>query len=366
MKFQFVDNIRFYAIFSIVIFHSCLIFLEFNKNDIIYTFDNQVILLSLMQFVRFGNICFFMVSGFLFGNNMSKANNIKLEGINYVKRRWELLKVPTLLFSTILACLGILIPLGKYIIKGESISLTSIVSTFLINYFFGYTWFIYNLFIGFLLILLMLFIPKISKWLIFLTLFIALFWGLNPYLKLLNINQHMFTLFGFSFYLLFGYWLGKKYLVFKKIIDYFRNNKIIYLLLFIIITFLSYCESYYLYNFTNIAPFYNLKLSSQLQSILIFFGFCAYFQKPLYPKFLNPKVETVGIYFIHSILLNVVYFSTIAFFIYFFNIKGKEDIPQLYLPYCFVISSVVIYFLSVVIVRIIVNTKYSYLLGIKK
>ena len=365
MRFQFVDNIRFYSILSIVVFHSCLIFLEFNKNDIVYLSNNKTFILLFIQFLRFGNVCFFMISGFLFGYKMRNSINLKSDVLLYLKKRWQILKIPTLLFSGIMSILSIAIPIAKHFIKGDSINIYTIIYQCFTNYFFGYTWFIYNLFIGFILILLIVLIPRIGYFIFILTFLIAVFWGLNPYLNFINVKEHMFTLLGFSFYIIAGYYLGYYISVFESIIKLIRDYYYIYISLLLLIFIFSYYESLYFYDFTNVLPYYNLKISSQLQSILIFFGFCAFCKKPLYPKYLNPTNETVGLYFIHPIVINFLYYLSFSLFYYFFKIKGKEDIPQIYLPYLLIFSSIIVYFVSLLLVRIIINSNYAKYIGVK-
>ena len=363
-KFPFVDNIRFYSMLSIVTFHSCLIFLEFNKNDLIYNGVTQAQLFFIMQFLRFGNVCFFMISGFLFGYKMSKSENLKADVKAYLSRRWAALKIPTILFSLIIALLYLLIPIGKFIVRNEDITSIELVTTFLSTFFFGYTWFIYNLFIGFFLVVLTILFPKIKQVLFVTTLLTAVFWGVNPYLKVLNVTEHMFTFFGFSFYVLFGFYLGANLIKFNAITDFIKKHKLIYWSLFVALFVVSYYESDYLYQNTDVLPYYNLKLSSQIQSLIIFLGMCAFFTKPTYPSWADPKTETVGIYFMHSLVLNLVYYGSFAVLIFVFNIRGKEEINQQYLMPILVITSIFVYIFTVFLVKKVAKTKYSYLLGI--
>ena len=363
-KFQFVDNIRFYSMLSIVTFHSCLIFLEFNKNDLIYSGITQTQLFFIMQFLRFGNVCFFMISGFLFGNKMSKSLDVQTDVKAYLTRRWAALKIPTLLFSLLIALLYLLIPIGKLLIRNEELSLVQLLISFVSTFFFGYTWFIYNLFIGFFLVVLAILYPKIKSFLFITTFITAIFWGINPYLKVINVTEHMFTFFGFSFYVLFGYYLGGNLSKFYVITDYINRNKLMYFSLLILLFVISYFESKYLYLYTNILPYYNLKLSSQIQSLIIFFGMCSFFTKPSYPSWADPKTETVGIYFMHSLVLSLVYYGSFIVLIFVFNIRGKEEINQQYLIPILVITSIFVYTFTVFLVKKIAKTKYSYLLGI--
>ncbi|MEY3450634.1 MAG: hypothetical protein RL711_459 [Bacteroidota bacterium] len=366
MKFSFIDNIRFYSILSIVTFHSCLVFLEFNKNDIVYDHTRQVEILSLMQFLRFGNICFFMVSGFLFGHSMKNSISAPSDAIHYVKKRWAVLKVPTLLFSFILAILGLFIPVVKHFLSGDLLTFSMMVKQVCKDFFFGYTWFIYNLFLGLLLIIVINMYTSLKKTIFISTFILAIFWSINPYFQWINVTAHMFTFLGFSFYILLGYYLGMHQDLFQKILQFINNNRLFYVGMLIITFLIAYWESIYLYNNTSVLPYYNLKLSTQIQSIVIFFGFCSFCTRPLYPSIFKPSVETVGIYFLHTIVVFLLYFGSFAILILGFNIKGKEEIPFQIIPFLLIFSAIFVYLFTVICVKYIVKTKYSFLIGIKK
>jgi len=141
MKFKFVDNIRYFSILSIVIFHCILQFIEFNKSDIIYQGYFKESLLFLGQFLRFGNICFFMISGFLMGNKLSTSSNIIADTKAYISRRWDGLKVPTILFSTFFGILACAIPILKSFVKNLEVDTLEVIILFFHDFFFGLTWF---------------------------------------------------------------------------------------------------------------------------------------------------------------------------------------------------------------------------------
>jgi hypothetical protein len=319
-----------------------------------------------MQFLRFGNICFFMISGFLFGHSMKNSPAIKTDAIKYVKKRWNVLKVPTLLFSLVLALLGLFIPIVKHFLSGDELTLNIMIKQVGKDFFFGYTWFIYNLFLGLLLIMVINMYTSLKKIIFIGTLFLAIFWGVNPYFQWINVTAHMFTFLGFSFYILLGYYLGMHQQIFNKIIDFITENRVIYAIILLLTFVVAYWESIYLYNYSSVLPYYNLKLSTQIQSMVIFFGFCSFFTRPMYPKIFNPTVETVGIYFLHTLVIFFLYFSSFAILIWGYNIKGKEEIPFKFIPYLLIFSSIFVYLVTVVCVKYIAKTKFSFLIGIKK
>lgn len=349
---------------TIVVFHSLLIFLEFNKNDIIYNGLFKYVFFTLIQFLRFGNICFFLISGFLFGYKIQTSLNISKDILDYIKRRWLALKTPTILFSAFCGFMGIIVTIGIHIFKNNNMSFFDLIYAFGFNFFQSYTWFIYNLFIGFFIIYLAYSFPKFKTAIYTLSLITAISWGIYPYLNSSNIINHTSTFFGFSFYLLFGFYLGKNSNLFFSIIKTISNFKIIYLITLLSVTVLCIFESLELYEISNISPIFNLKLSTQFQSILFFFGFCIFPQKKLYPSYTHPQTETVGIYFFHTIIINFIYFGSFFILINFFNISSKEAIPIKYLSIILIICPIFSYLSTFIFVRKISHSRYSYLIGI--
>jgi hypothetical protein len=254
--------------------------------------------------------------------------------------------------------------IASVFIKHKPLALTDLVEEFVYNFFFNYTWFIYNLFIGFVIILVAYSYPKLKLLIYALSFLTVIFWASSPYLSVLSNVGHTFTLFGFSFYLLMGFYLGYNIAVFNTIITTILKHKTVYIIILIIISGIACYESLYLYNYTNISPTFNLKLFSQIQSILIFFGFCTISQKQLYPDLVDPRTETVGIYFMHTLVLNFVFIGSFIILIFGFNINGKEEIPVFYLTLSLFLSPVFVYALTLFIVKKIAKTKLSYLIGI--
>jgi surface polysaccharide O-acyltransferase-like enzyme len=75
--FPFVDNIRLVSMLAVVCYHSFLIIYSTDKNKVTYTLDEQILIFSYTQLMRYGNICFFLVSGLLFGSKMKGIGDQK-------------------------------------------------------------------------------------------------------------------------------------------------------------------------------------------------------------------------------------------------------------------------------------------------
>lgn len=116
-------------------------------------------------------------------------------------------------------------------------------------------------------------------------------------------------------------------------------------------------DSLYLAKLSANLPFNNLKFSNQLYSIFVFFLLAGNLNKPNNIKFANPRKETVGIYFLHQILLlPLPLFSLDIWLIKYNTILSIAEGG---------IIATLVYCISWKLSSIIGNSKYSSWIGVK-
>jgi membrane-bound acyltransferase YfiQ involved in biofilm formation len=284
-EYVFVNNIRFLAMVAIVYGHS---------NGIISNIGGAFghLQYALFQSAKFGTIGFFLISGFLLGEGLSRYSPSV-----YFIRRVRGVFLPWIFWSTVwlLAMLPILRDNSRHLGFTRSPFGRAAYAYFSLVFIHSIYWFVPNFFLC-LAVVLFLYkrVPQRVQGAAFLA--ASLFYGVNIYLGLVP-KIHSSALFGFVFYLWLGMVAYRNRQRFQSWLD--RVSWSVLLAWIAIAGLLALGEMHQLNSSgegTN-----TLRISNQIYSVL---AVCAIakFRRPLMPRFINPRTETFGIYLLHPIL----------------------------------------------------------------
>ncbi len=242
--------------------------------------------IAFKQIFKFSVICFFMISGFLLGDNMDHTRPV-----SYFKRR-----VSKTLRSYLLSFFVFMILLlcFNYIINHQVISIVHF-PRFAYNILF-YTpyWFMPTYYIGLMTMLLFSrYINSIGFGMILLA--VTLFYTFSSFFIENKIYDHKTALFAFVFYIWLGGFIKKRMLV-----DKIKKIKVVWLIIAVSLTYVLACyQSFKLFEAGNQFFYNNLRIFNQLYGLaafLLLIKICP--EKPNFWK-LNPRKETFGIYLYH-------------------------------------------------------------------
>ncbi len=293
--FTFVSFIRFISMIGIVWAHTDGFPVVQDTFAFLKRTGDVEIYIAFKQIFKFSLISFFLISGFLIGENMQNTNPV-----SYFKRRVK----STL--NTFLFAFGLFVILSiikDYILKGVWVSISQIPRYIYYTFFFTPYWFLPMYYLG---LFLMLAFNKFSdSWKFGLCLLIInLIYTYNQTIALTSLNKdHTSAILAFIFYL----WLGA-YIRKKNLIDKFKQINCWFLIPAILITYgLSCYQSVDLFNKGSQFFFNNLRIFNQLYGILVFLflvKICPY--KPNFGK-LDPRKETFGIFMYHFYFVAFIY-----------------------------------------------------------
>jgi hypothetical protein len=275
---QGVSNLRFFAMASIVAVHA---FPQISKTD-------NIVLLALLEFVKFGTIGFFIASGYLLNARSTKNY------ADFFRARLVKVALPWLFWITIHAFV-----MYQWLnFKGIDIEFPK----FILNELFSTSyWFVLNFFIASWIYLKTCKIASSCKMLFYYFLLSGVY-AFNNYTQWFY-TSHTKAIFGFVLFIHVGTLirLNENYL--KSIFYKFRY------LLFIILLFFYFgaiWESIILRNIGNPDSLNTLRITNQVYSV-IFSIFLVTQSTRLIPKFLNERNTTFGIYLIHVFAVALAY-----------------------------------------------------------
>jgi fucose 4-O-acetylase-like acetyltransferase len=242
-----------------------------------------------MQFFRFGVICFYIISGFLLGDQIETISRTR-----YFKNRIKSVLNPFLVVFILFVILKAIIEFHS---PNTAINIYSIVDLFQWSLFYTPLWFLPNYFVALGLIL--IFIKYANSFQFGIISFVITI--LYTYMTVYNHKfeaPHSFAILAFVFYLWLGIYIRQNNIISKF---YDLNN---YFLAFLIVLFYisATCESYQLYHnkYENI---YNiLRISNQLYSVTMFIVLVKWSVNFRNFTILNPRKETYGIYLYHGFI----------------------------------------------------------------
>ncbi|AFZ66214.1 acyltransferase family protein [Deinococcus peraridilitoris] len=280
--YVFVNNIRFVAMISIIAVHAH--FLTYHED---LSFLPSLVLL---QAFKFGTICFFMISGFLLGGQL-----LSRPPGEYLRRRVNSTFAPWLFWAT----LFIVLLTFKDAALGR-LTLAEIGKNLIDTLFFTNFWFVPN----FLLALTMLLLLRRwfeRPWLGAALLGLTLFYSANIYLRWLP-TEHTTALLGFVFYL----WLGVQASRHAgPLIAAVRRLPWPLLIVTVGATWaLALFEGLQVRAHSAPDVLNTLRLSNQLFSLAVFAALLK-FDCPLWPRWMDVRRHTFGLFLSHWLVLTV-------------------------------------------------------------
>jgi hypothetical protein len=288
--YLFVSNVRFLAMISIIWVHTILLW-GAATSGVSYL---QVI---LFQAMKFGTIGFFLISGYLMGEGLTRTSAPR-----YFYRRVKVILVPWLFWGLVWFALEILrhpdLVLRPQGFDGSMHWLLHQYTKFV--FFQSIYWFVPNFFLC--LALLLWLHGKISdrvQGAIFLV--FSAGYGINIYLKLFP-ERHTAALLGFVFYMWLGSMAYKHREMWSRWID---NVSWTALMLFTLLTAaFAVGEMHILTQVGSANEFNTLRLSNQAFSVLVTMMIVKC-RRPLFPGTIAVRTETFGLFLLHPILLEV-------------------------------------------------------------
>jgi uncharacterized membrane protein (UPF0136 family) len=290
--YLFVSNIRYMAMVSIVWVHTVHAWgFAAPHSFAAYLQD------FFYQLMKFGTIDFFLISGFLLGEGLTRGGRLK-----YFNRRVKVVFVPWLFWGVV----WFVIALTHRLVKdGSTVTLGASLAVLIRDYFtFVFTqsiyWFVPNFFICLFLVL--TFYKRVPDYVqggVYLL--FSLFYGLNTYLELIP-PKHTSALLGFVFYL----WLGSFAYDRRKVwIPWLDRTAWWRLIGYTAVAgLLSLVEIHLLRSRHSVDEFNTLRFANQAYSVLVAL-LVMKFQRALFPRYFAPRLETFGIFLIHPILVEI-------------------------------------------------------------
>jgi hypothetical protein len=342
--FDFVDHIRCLAIMAIVAEHS----LAYGRPLAIHS-NKYWVFVSLIQFLRFGIVTFFMLSGFLLGDKFTAYTSGQ-----YLTRRFKNTFGPWLFWSGVyVLCFIINLRVKERIYHDGSFSLPHILDGIKTIYLYTNYWFVLNFMIS--ITILLIFKRYIYTWVMGgVLLGCTLFYSINVHTKWTS-TSHTTAILGFIFFLWLGVQLRKYWPQVNKVIN---SASYICLILLVLLTYaLAYYEMDCLISKNDGEPYNTLRITNMLYSLAVF-ALLLKIRTIKVLNFLKPRQTTFGIYLIHYIIL--AYLAPEILRPLHIEVENLEAAQYFGYKLLFFI---LVYTITMVIVRLINKTKARRLVG---
>jgi membrane-bound acyltransferase YfiQ involved in biofilm formation len=286
----FVNNVRFWSMVAIIAVHSLVIEWETSPEPGLA----RNLQLILLQILKFGTIGFYLSAGFLLGERLPQYS-----GPEYFLRRLKRVGTPWALWATLFA----LLPFTKEVLLYRAVLITGSSFWSRLGHraidvlFYSNYWFVPNFLIA--LGVLLLFKRYLDRlWFGGFLLCLSLFYGVNIYHHWVP-SRHTAAIFGFVFYLWLGNWVSRNFQVFFPILQRVRTWP---LLVAIAATGgIAIVEAYRLNSIDPGDMMNTLRISNQVFSLLVVFAFLK-IPHATWPRFINVRATTFGLYLIHPTL----------------------------------------------------------------
>ena len=288
--YLFVSNVRFLAMISIVWVHTLFLWGR-------VPMPASYVQVILMQLMKFGTICFFLISGYLLGEGLTRTSPRK-----YFYRRVKAVFVPWAFGGFV----WFVIALSQDLLGGNNhqhleSSLRNLGELYL-KFIFTQSiyWFVPNFFLCLAIVLgLYKRVPDYIQGPVFLA--FSLFYGINAYIRVIP-SMHMSALFGFIFYL----WLGSfAYHHRQRWNRWMERISWVQLAIFAgVATILAIAEVHMLQRVGADDSFNTLRISNQIYSVVVAL-LIVKCKRALFPRRIDVRSETFGIFLIHPILIEV-------------------------------------------------------------
>lgn len=288
-NYSFVNWVRLVAMFSIVYEHSLLLSV---------TGQSQVRVLHYMsQPLKFGTICFFMISGYLLGHKLAPSAS----PWGYYRRRLLVVGLPfTIAFGLYyLKKIGIF---GRLSGKPASSNVidSSLLDQLYTNLFDTSYWFVFSFLIA-LATLLLVWRYTTSPLVGWISFAVTCFFALNVYGNWFN-NSHTIAMPAYIFYLWLGVWLARNNQVMQRLRAFPRPLLTAILLLTL---GLACLESELLWYYGVANPVNTLKPTNQLFSVVAFGWLIRHNTLKRLTPWLKPRNESFGIYLYHPFFVGI-------------------------------------------------------------
>jgi peptidoglycan/LPS O-acetylase OafA/YrhL len=281
-----VDNVRFLSMLAIVAIHSSAAFALSGK-----TLD-RLPQITVTPW-KFATINFFLISGFLLGGRIETCSPL-----DYLRRRMRRVVGPWLWWGVLLTIAQFAREFSMHVTPSAFAVLGHALVFCLTSTAF---WFVPNIMVA--LTILLLFRRRLHSLRLGATLFaVSLFYAINIYTEWIP-SGHTTAIFGFVFYL----WLGAfTSLHYPAISAWVARLRIELVIAGVLLTGLAaFAEARLIQRVTSSDPLNSLRFTNQLFSIAVFL-LVARFNRAIWPRFVNVRLHTFGIYLAHSLILMII------------------------------------------------------------
>jgi peptidoglycan/LPS O-acetylase OafA/YrhL len=294
----FVNNVRFLCMAAVVFMHSVSAVAPLTGRPATGWF-----VWCMEQPAKFGSIGFFLISGFLMGEGLTRSSPL-----DYLMRRMRKVLLPWAPWY--LLCFALM--LATDVLSGQALSHAGtghfgmgrfgagalLVLKDLFRGMFGTAyWFVPNLLLG--LCVLLLFRRYIQDIRLgFAMAAVSLAYGASLYVRWLPMKNHTQALLGFVFYLWLGAWVARN----RGTVDAWmeRTSMRAIVLLAALAGIAAVGESWLIAN--GNASTSNLRISNQVYSVAIVLAIFK-LRKAIQPRVVNARATTFGVYLSHWIVL---------------------------------------------------------------
>ncbi len=344
-----INNARFLSMVAIIYLHS--FFYQLSPGPDLFQADFFQLIFGCV--LKFGTICFFIISGYLLGHKLDHYSSIE-----FFHRRLKVVAKPWLFWSFFLS-VGYFV---NSLIRESDFEIYKMIFYVL---FESEYWFIPNYFMALLFLVLFSKVNSIISGTIFFALSIA--YGVNIYAKIIP-TVHTTAVFGYIFFLWFGREVKLNRITWIRWLMSATHGKIVFLTLLAL--GLSIVESIYLktkigvdYDLGGyrVDPLNTLKISNQAYGVLFF---CTIYKikHAIYPKWIQPQYETFGLYLSHWVIM--LFFKNILTKILseIYKVSPHEFLVTRHQYYEFMDAGLI----SLVFFFILYNTTLIFVKGVKK
>jgi surface polysaccharide O-acyltransferase-like enzyme len=287
----FVDNIRFWSIFSIIAVHCAFLVTEAGP-------QTQVLREVLSAAWKFGTVCFFLNSGFLLGAGLERHKPRA-----YFFRRVRRLFTPWLFWF----CVGIFVLTAEDLLHGRAriangaAALHLLVHEVIYCLFDTAYWFVPNMLIA--LSVMLLFRRYLENVRFFGVLIgINLFYAVNVYTRWIP-SKHTAAILGFVLYLWLGNYAARHQDRLRRWIA--RYSFRTWALLTVLAGTITFGEGRLLHHLGAPDPLNVMRVSQQVFAVMVALMLFKV-QTRAYPRFLDLRRHTFGVYLIHPIFVMVI------------------------------------------------------------
>ena len=286
----FVSNVRFLAMAAVVCIHCIGQF-----GELANIAPAGILNATLVQPFKFGSIGFFLISGFLMGEGLTRRDPIE-----YLQRRIKTVFRPWLIWFSIL--LALVVAVRAY--GDPSIwHIRELLGSFSFVLFATPYWFVPNLLLSIsILLVCRRFLHHLRFGAILLS--FSIFYGLNIYRQWLPVQSHSRALLGFVFYLWLGAWAASNFARVQKWIDRTPFSALI------AINVLAWCgallESSVLAGIRPSDYLDTLRLTNQIYAVSMVLTIVK-LRRPIWPRRINVRATTFGVHLAHSVVYVFLY-----------------------------------------------------------